>query len=260
MATAVLVALAAALAGCGAGGAGSAGTTASSVSESGADAATTVKSALTKSLEARSAAVVLGTTLDTADGRHLAYTMTGRMRLDGLEADMSGVLPAGMIPNVAADVPIRAITYHGTVYYHYDFPNGRSIWIKADAGAKAAGAAPAGGDTDAQLRALNALHDVSKVGSETVDGVDAVHYRGVVDDQGSSTLLENLGAGAGAAMNVPVDVWIDGRGRLVRESMTVSVQGTTVTVDMRFSDWGVAMSVEPPKDAIPIEDLQGGKS
>lgn len=253
-----LVALAAAaLSACGGSTAGSVaqGSSTPSSSAPSSNPSTEVKSALAKSLAARSAATVFDTTMTTKDGRTVAYTMTGRMRLDGIESEAAGVLPAGAIPGIDAAVPIRMIGYHGTVYYHYDFPNGRSIWIKVDAGADQA-AAGAAMPTDSQLKALDSLGDIQKVGTETVDGVDATHYRGVMDSRSTADLFRNMGASAPPSVSTPLDVWIDGQGRVVREDMSLDVDGSTVKVAMHFSDWGVAVKVTPPTDAIDIKDLQ----
>jgi hypothetical protein len=86
------------------------------------------------------------------------------------------VLPAGAIPGVDAEVPITMIGYHGTVYYHYDFPDGRSLWIKVDAGAEQA-AAGAAMPSDSQLKALDTMSDIRKIATETVDGVDGSTIR-----------------------------------------------------------------------------------
>lgn len=248
------VACAAALALAGCGGSTSGTVTASSPSAS-ANPSAEVKDALARSLAARSAATVFDTTMTTADGRTVTYTMKGRMRLDGLEAEASGVLPAGAIPGIDAEVPIRMIGYHGTVYYHYDFPNGRSIWIKVDAGAEQA-AAGAALPSDSQLKALDSLTDIQKVATEKVDGVDATHYRGVMDSKSTADLFRNMGASAPPSVTTPLDVWVDGQGHVVREDMALDLDGSHMTVSMHFSDWGVAVKVTPPTGAIDIKDLQ----
>ncbi len=251
-ATAVVCLAGLALAGC----AGSTpGTVTASSAQASANPSTEVKDALARSLAARSAATVFDTTMTTADGRTVTYTMKGRMRLDGIESEASGVLPAGAIPGIDAEVPIRMIGYHGTVYYHYDFPNGRSVWIKVDAGAEQA-AAGAAIPTDSQLKALDSLTDIQKVATEQVDGVDATHYRGQMDSRATADLFRNMGASAPPSVTTPLDVWIDGQGRVIREDMSLDLGGSHIVVRMRFSDWGVAVKVTPPQGAIDIKELQ----
>lgn len=231
------------------------GSTPSTTTGSAVDAGAELQGALSRSLAARSAATVMDTTMTTPDGRTVSYTLRGRMRLDGLEAEASGVMPAGAIAGVDAPVPVRMVTYHGTIYYHYDFPNGRSVWIKVDAGGEAA-AAGGGVPADAQLKALDSLEDVTRVGTENVDGVDATHYRGTMDSRSVAAMLTSLGAQDSSAVSIPIDAWVDGQGRLIREDMTFDVNGSTTTVRMHFSDWGVAVKVTPPTGAVDITDLQ----
>jgi hypothetical protein len=186
------------------------------------DAGAELQGALSRSLAARSAATVMDTTMTTPDGRTVSYTLRGRMRLDGLEAEASGVMPAGAIAGVDAPVPVRMVTYHGTIYYHYDFPNGRSVWIKVDAGGEAA-AAGGGVPADAQLKALDSLEDVTRVGTENVDGVDATH-RGTMDSAAS----RRCSRAWAPRLRPPCrsrSTPADGQGRLIREDMTFDVNG-----------------------------------
>ena len=97
----------------------------------------------------------------------------------------------------------------------------------------------------------DASSSMTLVGSDKIGGVDTTHYTGniaVPTQQGSS--------GAQSA-SVPVDVWVDGQGRIARVQSTLSggsgaaISGK-VTVDLH--DYGKAVSIEAPP-AGQIKDL-----
>lgn len=86
---------------------------------------------------------------------------------------------------------------------------------------------------------LQASGQVTKVGEETIDGVDTTHYRGRVD---LAKLKEFQGAVA-----QPYDVWI-GRddGYVHRMRMGYSAGKQSVSMTMNFSDFGKSVSVNVP--------------
>lgn len=143
-------------------------------------------------------------------------------------------------------------------------------WAKystsAVTGASADGAAPQGSSNPLQyLSTLQGVADkVTKVGSETIDGTATTHYRATVDlDKAAAksgdfkdavTSLEKTGG----SKTMPVEVWIDGQGRLRRESSAMSLKmsgadGKPRTLSFKqtvdLSDYGTPLNVTtPPAD------------
>jgi hypothetical protein len=222
----------------------------------GGDAKSAISSATAQMAAARTAKVSIDTKT-TIKGTPVRYTMSGVMTVNGLEADVSGTLPAGTFPNIPVALTMRVISYHGTDYYHYAAPGLPDQWFKSVH--VEGGSGP--GSADAQLKALSAIDDLTKVGPETVRGVATTHYSGELNPKGAAEAVHSLGGKPGTKVTVPVDVWIDGRGRVFRQSESIDpgpggFQGpTTMTVD--FLSWGVALKITPPKNAKDISSLNG---
>ena len=92
---------------------------------------------------------------------------------------------------------------------------------------------------------LQASGQVTKVGDDTIDGVDTTHYRGKIDLSKLPQLAKLKGLAN--AKYGPYDVWIgkdDGYVRRVRTSYTVQQQAIAMT--MSFSDFGKDVSVTVP--------------
>ncbi len=107
-----------------------------------------------------------------------------------------------------------------------------------------------------QLKALTG--GLTVVGHETIDGVDTTHYRGTIDP---AKVLARAGKGAGAAMaahvgTIPVDIWIDGQGRVVRQQVSESgstSSGMVITID--YTDLGGPVAITaPPADQVQTFD------
>lgn len=95
--------------------------------------------------------------------------------------------------------------------------------------------------------ALKAMSTLTKVGSETVDGVATTHYKATIDTSKiSSSLgvdLSQLGIGASALpKTVPYDVWLDASSRPVKVLMTTP----QVSTELHFSRWGAPVTVVAP--------------
>lgn len=119
-------------------------------------------------------------------------------------------------------------------------------------------------DPTQQLQLLLASGDLRKVGTETVDGVQAVHYAGTVD---AATFVNSAAATAnltpdqisqlksllkaGGVTTESVDLWAASDGLPVREKVATNTSMGAVTVDLHMSDWGKPVSVSaPPADQV----------
>lgn len=86
---------------------------------------------------------------------------------------------------------------------------------------------------------LQASKQVTKVGDETIDGVDTTHYRGRLD-------VAKLKALKGATAQ-PYDVWIgNDDGYVHRMKMGYAAGSQTISITMDFSDFGKDVSVTVP--------------
>ncbi len=109
--------------------------------------------------------------------------------------------------------------------------------------------------------------DVEKVGTETVDGTATTHYKVSVDvaelAKDNARQAKQLRAQLGDRL--PLDVWLDGQGRLRQEKVEVKPRAgqqgnsggrTAVTTTLKFSDFGTDVNVTAPpaKDTVDITD------
>jgi hypothetical protein len=239
------------------------GTQKASVTSLDLSPAAAVKSAAAATKAAHSARVTACVTMSLGT-KKVAFSLTGPMSLDGQQADVTGTVPGASI-GATSDIGIHEILDHHTVYLRYEASGAPSGWFRMDAGSAAAkrAAGLAGGPgVDQQLTALEKLAHVAKVGSETVDGVDTVHYSGTLDARALSSMVASLGKGAASVGPVPMDLWIDDRGRVVQltEALTLArgAQTTTATVSATFSDWGIPVRVTAPGGAKDVSTLSGG--
>jgi hypothetical protein len=99
-----------------------------------------------------------------------------------------------------------------------------------------------------QFKQLQSAGKMTKVGEETIDGVDTTHYRGRVDfsklPQGAKiTRLTKARYG-------PYDVWVgndDGLIRRLKTSYTYEQQRVATT--MTFDDFGKDVTIDVPADS-----------
>jgi hypothetical protein len=139
-------------------------------------------------------------------------------------------------------------------------------WVKVNAGAmmKSMGfGSPLGGSGDPtmMLGYLKAAGGVTKVGSESVDGVSTTHYHVSIDlNRYASVLPQSQRAGASTAAKMfqkltgqstlPMEVWVDSASRLRRMQMQLSMStaagSAAMTMDMRLFDYGTKPVITPP--------------
>jgi hypothetical protein len=135
-------------------------------------------------------------------------------------------------------------------------------WIKLDL-TKVLGQSGAGGlglsnDPTQALRSLRGLSQVREVGADTVRGAPARHYQATLDLQQAAEALpaqaraayRRLLAAQGSTRQ-PADLWIDGRGRLVRlRTSTADAApggaGVASTVTTEYWDFGAPADIRIP--------------
>ena len=134
---------------------------------------------------------------------------------------------------LAAQLPPAAAGVIGAV-------SGGKQWVSVDVNrlAQSGYGAPLGafgvgttGNPAQQLGYLRAISDTTRVvGPEPIDGVPTTHYAGAVDldkvpaadDPATKPAVDRLKAQIGSPL-LPVDVWVDGGGKLRRVGQTVTV-------------------------------------
>jgi hypothetical protein len=111
------------------------------------------------------------------------------------------------------------------------------------------------------LAALKQVGSVDKVGSETVDGIDATHYRATIDlakAPNSQSLQQVTGL-----KSLPVDVWVDGNSQVRRMVMkyTTTASGQKISTNLRtdLSHYGEQVNVQVPSasDTVDMTKLGG---
>jgi hypothetical protein len=101
------------------------------------------------------------------------------------------------------------------------------------------------------LAALKKAGSVAKVGSETVAGVDATHYRATID-------LEKTPNGKQLEKqtnlkSLPVDVWLDGNNLLRRMTMKYNAGTASTAMQMDFSNYGEPVDVQVPSASETVD-------
>jgi len=109
--------------------------------------------------------------------------------------------------------------------------------------------------------------EIDIVGTETIDGVDTIHYRGTVDMR---AVLEAAGAVTDPAAfeelldaigseTQDIDAWIDDDG-LLRQMKTTVPDGTggVATIRITMSDYGTEVDIAPPAESVDFLDLMSG--
>ncbi|MFF7870833.1 hypothetical protein ACFZCT_30810 [Streptomyces qaidamensis] len=122
-------------------------------------------------------------------------------------------------------------------------------------------------DPEHVLQQIAAMRKISREGTENVQGVRAVRYRGILDHRTvtlrmATDVRTRMGQARDAlGSDVPVfaDAWVDDRGRLVQIRMSLNMSGAQVTLTMALSDIGEPVRVEVPRasDTVPVTEVGG---
>lgn len=151
--------------------------------------------------------------------------------------------------------------------------------VKAE-GANLGGLDPTMADPREQLRKMLDTEDVTKVGTETMDGVKTTRYRASISPEGSGTVTEkktsshsnelsrqleeqledSIRSSFGLTKPVTVDAWVDAEYHARKLQVTLPFLGEA-TMTMKFTDFGSDVQVEAPADAkeLNLGDLLGGE-
>ncbi|MGW6645430.1 hypothetical protein [Streptomyces iakyrus] len=122
-------------------------------------------------------------------------------------------------------------------------------------------------DPEHVLQQIAAMRKISREGTEDVQGVRALRYRGILDHRTATlrmatdvrTRMDQARDALGSDVPVFADAWVDGRGRLVQIRMNLNMSGARVTVTMALSDIGKPVRVKVPRasDTVPVTEVGG---
>ena len=179
---------------------------------------------------------------------------------DGMAYDVHMDTAAAQMQAVQDDPKIHCLLVDGVYYYDVDpqasGPLEGKEWMKVDAtavfGESGAASMNTGGNPTASLKGLKYASDVEDLGSQTVNGQKATHYRAVIDQEhmgrfkeaytGDGSLLNQM---TGGADTITMDVWLGEKDLPVR-----LVQGMgKMKVTMDFTEFGATAEIKAPPAA-----------
>jgi hypothetical protein len=193
-------------------------------------------------------------------GKYVGFTMSGFANNADGSGRMSYLFFEAGKPKFHASAAFDGSTlYMRSKAFASKLPDGKT-WIKIsekdlkDAGLGSWGDAQEGSPTQS-LKALRAAGHTVKVGHGTVAGVPTTKYHTVVDLE-KEKLADDMGM-----KRLPVDAWIDRKGRLRKFAFAVSSSDPTKSGRFSFvlRGFGPAHTVEsPPSDqTVDINDVMG---
>ncbi|WP_077801756.1 hypothetical protein [Streptomyces sp. JHA26] len=248
---------------CGSDGVEDAAKTADKTATKAVEKADTIMAALTRATDRTEelGSAEVRTTTDLGTGEPIAMDGTYSWG-DGYALDVEMDTKAAQMQALTDSPTVRTLFVDGAYYYDIDpQPSGPlqgKEWMKIDgsavfgeSGAAAfSGGAGAGSPADS-MKGLKYASDVDDLGTETVNGKSATHYRAVLDEKdlgkfkeayGSEDSLLNSGAGDGS---ITMDIWVGDKDLPVR----LKQEFGSMTVTMDFDKFGATKEiVAPPAD------------
>lgn len=256
------------LAGCGAAGTSTGTAYKTSVSADSLSPAAAVRAATSATEKAGSASFRLTLTAD--DGSTpTTVEVRGKADLDGSSADLSATIPGDGGPTT-----VRQRVVDGVVYLKVEgsdlLP---ATWVKLDPAQLPEGAGQElggvlggadSGTVTAPLDALREVADVEELGTQEIDGIATTHYRATLDPAKLAAAfgpLTSLGAGASLGTGtMPVNLWVDGEGRVVRVTQTLDLKAAdagTITWTLDLREFGEPLELTAPAGALDLGSLLG---
>ncbi len=239
-----------------------------SVSADSLSPAAAVRAATTATATTGSASFRLTLTAD--DGTTpMTVDVSGKADLDGSSADLTATIPGDSGPTT-----VKQRVVDGVVYLKVEGSDVLpATWVKLDPAALPEGAGQdlggmlggaGSGTVTAPLDALREVADVEEIGDEEIDGIPTTHYRATLDPAkvaGALGPLESLGGVAKPATgSMPVDLWVDADGHVVRVTQTIdlgAVDAGTITWTLDLREFGAPLELTAPEGALDLGSLLG---
>jgi hypothetical protein len=183
----------------------------------------------------------------------MAEAPAGTPDMGQIEAVFDGTVIYMKMPALSAQIP------GGKPWISYDLQKaGEQLGLDLGALMQAGTSDP----TQSLQYLRGASGDVEVIGEEEIRGVTATHYRASVSfakiaEQAPEEAREAVEATVKqleewvGADEMPIDVWIDSEGRMVRQTQSFEyaagpASGTSVTMTMEMYDFGVDVDIEVP--------------
>ncbi|MGV9451287.1 hypothetical protein [Streptomyces sp. NPDC003635] len=182
---------------------------------------------------------------------------------DGMAYDIHMDTKAAQMESLQDDPTIHCLLVDGVYYYDVDAqasgPIAGKEWIKVDSSAvfgdSGSQAYKGGGDAGnptASLKSLKYASDVENLGTETVNGQRATHYRAVLDEGDMGQFQEAysgedsmMGSLTGGATTMEMDIWVNDKDLPVRLKQDMG----TLSVSMDFAKFGATKDIDAPPAA-----------
>src|SRR4051812_31229649 len=233
-----------------------------------ASAQTIVRSAATKTEDAKTAHLAMTVTTN-AGGTPVNVTADGSIDLPGRKGELTMDLGQALVGKVHVLMIGTSVFLQLPGALATQIPGGKQF-LKVDVSQLGQqqginlGALQQNPDATSQLDYLRGVSDdVHEVGKETVRGASTTHYRATVDLK-KAAAASNSDAKAAieqaekvlGTVTFPIDVWIDGQGRLRKLTYSLDVSKAAgakasgnVSLTLELFDFGVPVNVSaPPAD------------
>lgn len=183
-------------------------------------------------------------------------TSSGMKAVLELEATYEdGVLLGHAKSTAQSPQQVETVVADGVIYLKVDglsIPAGK--WLKIDPEDPANADSPfAGlvslGDPELALQAMGDLAALDLVGPETVDGVEANHYRATMMTENYTELLMLPDDAADLLPpELPFDMWVDADNRPVKFTLAFEIAGQRTESEQTYYDYGADVDVTVPAD------------
>ncbi|MFE7647538.1 hypothetical protein [Streptomyces phaeoluteigriseus] len=174
---------------------------------------------------------------------------------DGYAFDVRMDTAAAQMQQLQDAPTMRVLFVDGAYYYDVDpqatGPLAGKEWMKVDSSAVfgeqgSQALSGSNGSPSASMKGLKYAKDVENLGSETVNGKTATHYRAVVDQERMGSLEDAFGGLTDSgATSITMDVWVDAEDLPVRMVQEFG----TMKVSMDFAEFGRTVVVKAPPAA-----------
>ncbi|MFE0675984.1 hypothetical protein [Streptomyces sp. NPDC058867] len=182
---------------------------------------------------------------------------------DGIAYDVQMDTRAAQMEALQDDPTIHCLLVDGVYYYDVDAqpsgPIAGKEWIKVDSsavfgdsGSEAYKGGGENGNPTASLKSLKYADDVENLGTETVNGQSATHYRAVLDKEDLGQYQEAysgedsmIGDMTGGADSMSMEIWVNDDDLPVRLEQVIG----SLKVSMDFDRFGATKDISAPPAA-----------
>ena len=199
-----------------------------------------------------SSAHVKFTATSVANGLRVAITGSGDYASSPRRAQVNVAFRSPLSNGTIRELMQGSTIYMVSPLFKSSIPAGKA-WVKIDLtkSGRASGFDFTSFSAATPRQALELLRQArkpTKVGTEKIDGVETTHYRATID--AAKVPKEKLLGGAEVTYE-PVDVWVDGSGRVRRMRLAYSAGAAgSSDMTMTLSQFGRPLTIELPDESV----------